>query len=121
MNRTLEDSRTAGSALPAEVDVDAVLLVVKRGPNAGSRWLLARDVTSAGRHPEGDIVLDDVTVSQRHAEFRYEGGRFVVIDLGSMNGTYVNHEPVDEAVLADGDEVQIGKFRLVLKSCAPSE
>jgi pSer/pThr/pTyr-binding forkhead associated (FHA) protein len=91
----------------------SALLVVKRGPNAGSRFLLDRDTTSAGRHPDSDIFLDDVTVSRRHAEFRREGGEFVVIDVGSLNGTYVNREPVDQAVLAGGDEVQIGKFRLV--------
>ena len=96
-------------ALPA----GSALLVVKRGPNAGSRFLLDRDTTSAGRHPDSDIFLDDVTVSRRHAEFRCEGGEFVVIDVGSLNGTYVNREPVDQAVLAGGDEVQIGKFRLV--------
>src|SRR5437763_14632509 len=89
------------------------LLVVKRGPNAGSRFLLDRATTSAGRHPESDIFLDDVTVSRRHAEFRRDAGEFVVVDVGSLNGTYVNREPVDTAVLANGDEVQIGKFRLV--------
>src|SRR6266498_1641305 len=103
---------------PSVAGVDALpggsaLLVVKRGPNAGSRFLLDRDTTSAGRHPDSDIFLDDVTVSRRHAEFRREGGEFVVIDVGSLNGTYVNREPVDQAVLAGGDEVQIGKFRLV--------
>jgi pSer/pThr/pTyr-binding forkhead associated (FHA) protein len=72
-----------------------------------------RDVTSAGRHPDGDVVLDDVTVSRRHAEFRYEGGDFVVVDLGSINGTYANREPVESAVLANDDEVQIGTFRLM--------
>ncbi|HET8641652.1 MAG TPA: FHA domain-containing protein [Pseudonocardiaceae bacterium] len=91
----------------------SALLVVKRGPNAGSRFLLDQDTTSAGRHPDSDIFLDDVTVSRRHAEFRREGGDFVVVDVGSLNGTYVNREPVDTAVLASGDEVQIGKFRLV--------
>lgn len=91
----------------------SALLVVKRGPNAGSRFLLDRSTTSAGRHPESDIFLDDVTVSRRHAEFRREGGGFLVVDVGSLNGTYVNREPVDTAVLANGDEVQIGKFRLV--------
>ena len=70
-------------------------------------------VTSAGRHPDSDIFLDDVTVSRRHAEFRSDAGEFVVVDVGSLNGTYVNREPVDTAVLVDGDEVQIGKFRLV--------
>jgi pSer/pThr/pTyr-binding forkhead associated (FHA) protein len=93
--------------------VGSALLVVKRGPNAGSRFLLDRATTSAGRHPESDIFLDDVTVSRRHAEFRREGSEFVVVDVGSLNGTYVNREPVDTAVLANGDEVQIGKFRLV--------
>ena len=91
----------------------SALLVVKRGPNAGSRFLLDRDTTSAGRHPDSDIFLDDVTVSRRHAEFRRDGAEFVVVDVGSLNGTYVNREPVDTAVLANGDEVQIGKFRLV--------
>jgi pSer/pThr/pTyr-binding forkhead associated (FHA) protein len=91
----------------------SALLVVKRGPNAGSRFLLDQATTSAGRHPESDIFLDDVTVSRRHAEFRRDVGEFVVVDVGSLNGTYVNREPVDTAVLANGDEVQIGKFRLV--------
>ena len=97
------DSLPAGSAL----------LVVKRGPNAGSRFLLDEDVTTAGRHPESDIFLDDVTVSRKHAEFVREDGAFSVRDVGSLNGTYVNREPVDTAVLVNGDEVQIGKFRLV--------
>lgn len=91
----------------------SALLVVKRGPNAGSRFLLDQPTTSAGRHPDSDIFLDDVTVSRRHAEFRLEGNEFHVVDVGSLNGTYVNREPVDSASLANGDEVQIGKFRLV--------
>lgn len=91
----------------------SALLVVKRGPNAGSRFLLDQPTTSAGRHPDSDIFLDDVTVSRRHAEFRQEEDEFQVVDVGSLNGTYVNREPVDSAVLANGDEVQIGKFRLV--------
>ncbi|OLT43125.1 hypothetical protein BJF85_03450 [Saccharomonospora sp. CUA-673] len=112
------EGQEAPAVEPQEAGVDALpagsaLLVVKRGPNAGSRFLLDRDTTSAGRHPDSDIFLDDVTVSRRHAEFRREGGSFVVIDVGSLNGTYVNREPVDQAVLAGGDEVQIGKFRLV--------
>ena len=106
---TPEPSVAGVDALPA----GSALLVVKRGPNAGSRFLLDQSTTSAGRHPESDIFLDDVTVSRRHAEFRREGGEFVVVDVGSLNGTYVNREPVDTAVLASGDEVQIGKFRLV--------
>lgn len=89
------------------------LLVVKRGPNAGSRFLLDSELTTAGRHPESDIFLDDVTVSRRHAEFYRRGDSFAVRDVGSLNGTYVNRERIEEVVLTGGDEVQIGKFRLV--------
>ena len=91
----------------------SALLVVKRGPNAGSRFLLDAEVTTAGRHPESDIFLDDVTVSRRHAEFVREGDGFVVRDVGSLNGTYLNRGRIDAAALAGGDEVQIGKYRLV--------
>lgn len=113
-----QEGSAGGEQEPSVAGVDALpagsaLLVVKRGPNAGSRFLLDQDSTSSGRHPDSDIFLDDVTVSRRHAEFRREGGEFVVIDVGSLNGTYVNREPVDQAVLSNGDEVQIGKFRLV--------
>jgi pSer/pThr/pTyr-binding forkhead associated (FHA) protein len=89
------------------------MLVVKRGPNAGSQFLLDQPVMSAGRHPASDIFLDDITVSRRHAEFRTENGKFRVVDLGSLNNTYVNREPIDSAVLTNGDEIQIGNFRLV--------
>ena len=81
--------------------------------SAGSRFLLDRPVTSAGRHPGSDVFLDDITVSRRHAEFRRENDELHVVDVGSLNGTYVNREPVESAVLVSGDEVQIGKFRLV--------
>ena len=91
----------------------SALLVVKRGPNAGSRFLLDAQVTTAGRHPDSDIFLDDVTVSRRHAEFRRDAGGFLVRDVGSLNGTYLNRERIDSAALAGGDEVQIGKYRLV--------
>ena len=91
----------------------SALLVVKRGPNAGSRFLLDRDTTSAGRHPDSDIFLDDVTVSRKHAVFVQENDGYAVRDVGSLNGTYVNRDRIDEVVLHGGDEVQIGKFRLV--------
>ncbi len=103
------EDAAAVEGLPA----GSALLVVKRGPNAGSRFLLDKDVTTAGRHPESDIFLDDVTVSRRHAEFRRDGGRFTVRDVGSLNGTYLNRERIDSVELSGGDEVQIGKFRLV--------
>jgi pSer/pThr/pTyr-binding forkhead associated (FHA) protein len=89
------------------------LLVVLRGPNAGARFLLDSDEVSTGRHPNSDIFLDDVTVSRKHATFRREGDVFLVHDVGSLNGTYVNRERIDEAALKTRDEVQIGKFRLV--------
>ena len=95
------------------------LLVVLRGPNAGSRFLLDNDFTSAGRHPDSDIFLDDVTVSRRHAEFYRHGERFIVRDVGSLNGTYVNRERIEEAELFGGDEVQIGKFRLLFLTRSP--
>ena len=86
--------------------------MVQRGANAGSRFLLDTDVTTAGRHPESDIFLDDVTVSRRHAEFRRDDGRFSIHDAGSLNGTYVNQRRVESTELANGDELQIGKFKL---------
>jgi pSer/pThr/pTyr-binding forkhead associated (FHA) protein len=89
------------------------LLVVLRGPNTGARFLLDDDEVASGRHPDSDIFLDDVTVSRKHAVFRREGDTFIVRDVGSLNGTYVNRERIDEVVLKTGDEVQIGKFRLV--------
>ncbi|GAA4718712.1 FHA domain-containing protein [Nocardioides conyzicola] len=92
------------------------LLVVQRGPGSGSRFLLDQDVVSAGRHPESEIFLDDVTVSRRHAEFHRQGDSFTVSDVGSLNGTYVNRDRIDRVRLNDGDEVQIGKFRLVFFS-----
>jgi pSer/pThr/pTyr-binding forkhead associated (FHA) protein len=91
----------------------SALLVVRRGPNSGSRFLLDSDATTAGRHPSSDIFLDDVTVSRRHAEFVRTGDGFAVRDVGSINGTYVNRERIDETTLASGDEVQVGKYRLV--------
>jgi pSer/pThr/pTyr-binding forkhead associated (FHA) protein len=107
------------SVPPADAEVPALqpgtaLLRVFQGPNAGSRFLLDGEFTSAGRHPSSEIFLDDVTVSRKHAEFRRAADGFLVRDVGSLNGTYVNRERVDECVLQTGDEVQIGKFRLII-------
>ena len=96
------------AALPS----GSALLVVRRGPNVGARFLLDADVTTVGRHPEADIFLDDVTVSRRHAEFLRHGTAFQVKDLGSLNGTYFDGVRIDTALLSDGAEVQVGKFRL---------
>jgi pSer/pThr/pTyr-binding forkhead associated (FHA) protein len=92
----------------------AATLVVTRGPGAGSRFVLDEDVVQAGRHPESDIFLDDVTVSRRHAELARTAGAWRVRDVGSLNGTYVNRQRIeDDAPLTNGDEVQIGRFKLV--------
>jgi len=89
------------------------LLVVKRGPNVGSRYALSGERTTIGRHPDSDIFLDDVTVSRRHAEIEQQGSTFSVSDVGSLNGTYLNRERLEHGELRSGDELQIGKFRLV--------
>ncbi len=94
------------------------MLIVQRGPNAGSRFLLDHDKTTAGRHADSDIFLDDISVSRRHVQFLRTPDGIVVKDLGSLNGTYVNRELVDEALLQPEDEVQIGKFRLVYYASA---
>jgi FHA domain/zinc-ribbon domain len=107
------EETSADSAAVAALPPGTALLAVRRGPNAGSQFLLDSDLTLVGRHPDSDIFLDDVTVSRRHAEFYRQGGRFTVRDVGSLNGTYVNRERIEEAQLNEGDEVQVGKFRLV--------
>jgi hypothetical protein len=96
-----------------DLEAGTGMLVVVRGPNAGSRFLLDRDATTIGRHPDSHIFLDDVTVSRRHAEVARAGGALVVRDLGSLNGTYVGGDRVDERTLATGDEVQVGRFKFV--------
>jgi hypothetical protein len=105
-----------GDALPSGF----ALLVVQRGPNAGSRFLLDQEVTTAGRHPDSDIFLDDVTVSRHHATFTRTPEGFVVADTGSLNGTYLNRERIESAAVANGDEVQIGKFRLLFFTSFPA-
>ncbi len=90
----------------------SALLIVQRGPSAGARFLLDADRTVAGRSPDADIFLDDVTVSRKHVEFVREGDGFVVRDVGSLNGTYVNRDRIERVLLRSGDEVQIGKFRM---------
>ena len=89
------------------------VLVVRRGPAAGTKYTLEKDLVTVGRHPQSDIFLNDITVSRRHAELRREGQNYLVADLGSLNGTYVNRARVDSSPLASGDELQIGKFRLL--------
>ncbi len=99
-----------------ELAAGAAVLVVRRGPNVGERFALEAEVTRAGRHPDSDIFLDDITVSRRHAEVHRLDGRYTLRDTGSLNGTYLNRERIDDAPLVSGDEVQIGKYRLVFLS-----
>ena len=105
---TRADQATVNALRPG-----TALLVVLRGPNTGARFLLDDDTVSSGRHPDSDIFLDDVTVSRKHAVFTRQDGQFYVRDVGSLNGTYVNRERIDDAKLTTGDEVQVGKYRLV--------
>ncbi len=117
------DQSPTGEELAVEVgDVGpGGALVATRGPNAGSEFALRPGVTTVGRHPDSDIFLDDVTVSRRHVEVERTPAGFVVRDVGSLNGTYVNHTRIDaEATLANGDELQVGRFKLVFLSGADS-
>ncbi len=102
------EDKEAVAALPRT----SALLIVERGPSSGARFLLDAERTLAGRSEEADIFLDDVTVSRRHVEFVRELDDFVVRDVGSLNGTYVNRERIESVLLRAGDEVQIGKFRM---------
>jgi len=123
----LQDETTLGMS-PVEIEVEGpdefpfpedelepgqALLLVKHGPNAGSTFLIEADSTSVGRNPQSDVFLDDVSVSRTHAEIRRRDDGFTIHDLGSMNGTYVNRERVEMTKLAQHDEVQSGRFRLV--------
>jgi pSer/pThr/pTyr-binding forkhead associated (FHA) protein len=95
------------------IPVDLGMLIVKRGSKAGSRFALDQDVTTAGRHPESDIFLDDITVSRHHAEVIRTSAGYEVRDAGSLNGTYLNRERIERSALGNGDELQVGKFKLV--------
>ena len=109
------EEHDAIAALPS----GSALLIVRRGPNAGARFLLDADVTVAGRHPDVEIFLDDVTVSRRHTEFLRHDAVFAFRDLNSLNGTYFDGVRVDSARLTNGAEVQIGKFRLTFYAARP--
>jgi len=102
------EEKAAVAALPPT----SALLIMQRGPSAGARFLLDADRTVAGRSPQADIFLDDVTVSRKHVEFVREPEGFTVRDVGSLNGTYVNGTRIEQALLRAGDEVQIGKYRM---------
>ncbi len=88
-------------------------LISTSGHRSGARFGLHGEVVTAGRHPESDIFLDDITVSRRHVEIRRTSAGHTIRDVGSLNGTYLNGNRIDEAPISQGDEVQIGKFKLV--------
>jgi hypothetical protein len=98
----------------SELPTEGAVLIVRAGAQAGDRFALTDGVTHLGRHPDSEIMLDDITVSRRHAEVERTEEGWIATDAGSLNGTYVNQERIDRAVLHHGDELQIGKFRLVL-------
>jgi len=106
------------SAIKAIIDGngDRAMVVIHRGPSKGSRFLIAEDKCSIGRSPESAIFLDDVTVSRAHAQISKSGKGFELVDLGSLNGTYVNNGSVKSVQLQTGDEIQVGKFHLIFIS-----
>jgi pSer/pThr/pTyr-binding forkhead associated (FHA) protein len=95
---------------------DKAMVVVHRGANKGSRYLISEERTSIGRSPESEIFLDDVTVSRSHAVIQRNGSAFALNDLGSLNGTYINNQSLKTSPLTSGDEIQIGKFHLIFIS-----
>ena len=100
-----------GSGVAPNLGPGEAVLVVQRGMGQGASYLLVGDVVTAGREPDSDLFLDDVTVSRQHAELRRITGGWLLRDVGSLNGTYVNRQRIEEVALAPGDEVQIGKYR----------
>jgi pSer/pThr/pTyr-binding forkhead associated (FHA) protein len=115
---TADEGAEAVVAALAELPEGAAVLVVRRGPNAGSVFAIESGEVAAGRHPESEIFLDDITVSRRHAVVSRDGDHFEVCDAGSLNGTYVNHERVDKIGLQSGDEIQIGRFVLTFHTAS---
>ena len=117
---TTEHQPVEPDASPGTVHVDRSafgrhqgLFIVNQGAKAGARYALDSDVVSLGRDPSSDIFLDDITVSRRHAEVERDGARYSIRDVGSLNGTYVNRKRIERGELSEGDEVQVGKFKLI--------
>lgn len=115
-----EHGETTLSLGPDEVS-DALLATELRGPalvvragggRAGESFDTSKPRTLIGRSPDCDVFLDDVTVSRRHAEIVREDGVYVIRDLGSLNGTFVNRRRIESSALSADDEVQIGKYRM---------
>lgn len=115
----LEEAYNIAGASPevrdavASLPLGSALLVARLGSGEGERFLLDRDRVVAGRSEDADVFLNDVTVSRSHVEFIRQGNEYEVRDLGSLNGTYINRDRIDSYVLKPGDEIQIGKYRMV--------
>lgn len=116
----LEDrDPTAEIAAIADLPEGVGLLIVARGPNEGSTYLVDADAVTVGRHPDSSIFLDDITVSRRHSVIERAEDAFRIRDVGSLNGTYVNHDRVDQNTIVDGDEIQVGRFVLIFRVGGP--
>lgn len=100
------------------IQTGTALLVIRGGEDEGAYFVLSSSVTTIGRHADSDIALDDITVSRRHSEVHHSGGKYIVSDAGSLNGTYVNQRRIDVVELRQGDELQVGKYRLVFLESA---
>ncbi len=101
-----------------EIEAGTALLVIRGGGEEGEYFVLSSNVTTIGRHADSDITLDDITVSRRHSEIHQSSGQYIVRDAGSLNGTYVNQRRIDVVELQQGDELQVGKYRLVFLESA---
>ena len=111
----------AGELVPVELDdlvaqEGAALVVRAGGGRVGESFALDSERMTIGRRPESDVFLDDVTVSRDHALIVRRGGDVFLDDLGSLNGTYVNRRRIDSQLLEDGDELQVGKYKLTFLS-----
>jgi pSer/pThr/pTyr-binding forkhead associated (FHA) protein len=117
LSHTLPEDRdsTAEIAAIADLPEGTGLVIVARGPNEGSTYMVDSDEVTVGRHPDSSIFLDDITVSRRHSVIERAGEGFRIRDVGSLNGTYVNHDRVDSRTIVDGDEIQVGRFVLIFR------
>ena len=109
----LEQLTESERNLISQLNPESAMLIIHRGPNRGERFLINSPETTIGRSSDNDVVLDDVTVSRKHANIRRASERFELIDLGSLNGTYVNNNSIARATLNCGDEIQFGKFHML--------
>ncbi len=117
MSYTPEEGDEDAAPLLEEIKTEGPALVVRSGGGrAGEHFLLEQDSITVGRSPDCDIFLDDVTVSRRHALLKRDEGQFFIEDQGSLNGTFLNRRRIESAPLEDGDELQIGKYRLTFLS-----